>query len=854
MKMKKSLFILISILSITGYGVFVFAAAPTGGYDPGATLNPDCNPGDTSPEPCIVKVASSWSLTGNAGTTPGTEFLGTTDAQNLMLKTNGNQIALFGQTGNVALGSADAGLSAPVSVASGSHSFAAGLATVASGDYSTALGIATTASAAGASAFGDSTVASGVQSTAFGQGTTASGIQSTSFGASTIASGNTSAAFGFFTTASGELSNAFGNNSIASGSTSNAFGYYSTASGDNSTAFGVYSLARSYVETVFGTYNTDYTPVGGATVTNSADRLFVIGNGTGAGSESDAFTILKNGKTGIGYNNFETTVFDSLLQVNGSILSAPLAGCSNQLTTDVNGKIICASTPDWSLTGNSGTTPGVNFLGTTDAQDFVIKTDGIEMARFYEDTGSSPNSISFGQGIALTSNMFVYGYQAGYNATSATSSNFFGYQAGYGAGRASNSNFFGYQAGYNAVNARNSNFFGLNAGYGARNANDATFLGSNAGFNATNAYGSTFVGADAGNGASSAQNSFFFGTNAGDGATGAYQSNLIGVNSGRNATDAFNSIFLGSNSGQNAATANNAIFIGVNAGQNDTVNNNTTPGVNTGYSILLGDNTSTGGYSYSIGIGSFAVNTASHQLMIGANAGPGSNFYIDSTIWNGSAGTSCTLTTGTGMACSSDERLKTNITDLTTDTLDNLLKVRTVTYNWLQNPGSPQQIGFLAQDLEQYFPQLVATNKSGFKSVYYSQITPVLVEAIREMNLNITDITNMSRPNTWRDALIAWFGNISNGITDFFAKRAHIEQLCVGTNGNETCLTKDQVDHIINATNTTTIVPPVIPVVTDPSITPTPDTPPPADTGSTPPPDTVTTPPPADTTGTTSAE
>ncbi|HPB19443.1 MAG TPA: hypothetical protein PLC00_01555, partial [Bacteroidales bacterium] len=35
----------------------------------------------------------------------------------------------------------------------------------------------------------------------------------------------------------------------------------------------------------------------------------------------------------------------------------------------------------WLLTGNSGTTPTTNFLGTTDAQDMVIRTNNTERAR-----------------------------------------------------------------------------------------------------------------------------------------------------------------------------------------------------------------------------------------------------------------------------------------------------------------------------------------------------------------------------------------------------------------------------------------------------------------------------------------
>ncbi len=39
------------------------------------------------------------------------------------------------------------------------------------------------------------------------------------------------------------------------------------------------------------------------------------------------------------------------------------------------------SNNDWSLTGNSGTNPATNFIGTTDAQDWVIKTNNTEKMR-----------------------------------------------------------------------------------------------------------------------------------------------------------------------------------------------------------------------------------------------------------------------------------------------------------------------------------------------------------------------------------------------------------------------------------------------------------------------------------------
>ncbi|MFD2941384.1 hypothetical protein [Flavobacterium notoginsengisoli] len=41
----------------------------------------------------------------------------------------------------------------------------------------------------------------------------------------------------------------------------------------------------------------------------------------------------------------------------------------------------------WSTTGNAGTNPAVNFLGTTDAKDFVIKTNNTEQMRITSSTG-----------------------------------------------------------------------------------------------------------------------------------------------------------------------------------------------------------------------------------------------------------------------------------------------------------------------------------------------------------------------------------------------------------------------------------------------------------------------------------
>jgi hypothetical protein len=53
-----------------------------------------------------------------------------------------------------------------------------------------------------------------------------------------------------------------------------------------------------------------------------------------------------------------------------------------------------------------------------------------------------------------------------------------------------------------------------------------------------------------------------------------------------------------------------------------------------------------------------------------------------------------------------------------------------------------KQIGFIAQDLEKIFPEMVFTDDKGYKSIDYSRLTPVLVETIKEQQKQIADISS----------------------------------------------------------------------------------------------------------------
>jgi hypothetical protein len=97
--------------------------------------------------------------------------------------------------------------------------------------------------------------------------------------------------------------------------------------------------------------------------------------------------------------------------------------------------------------------------------------------------------------------------------------------------------------------------------------------------------------------------------------------------------------------------------------------------------------------------------------------------------------------TGTAGACS-DNRYKKNITPLA-NSLSNVLKIQGVNYFWRTDEfpangfNDNKQIGFIAQDVEKIYPEVILTDKNGYKSIDYSRLTPVLVEAIKEQQLLI---------------------------------------------------------------------------------------------------------------------
>ena len=85
----------------------------------------------------------------------------------------------------------------------------------------------------------------------------------------------------------------------------------------------------------------------------------------------------------------------------------------------------------------------------------------------------------------------------------------------------------------------------------------------------------------------------------------------------------------------------------------------------------------------------------------------------------------------------SDERLKDNIETLE-DGLDKVEQLRGVTYT----RDNREEIGVIAQEVEKILPEIVLTadDEMGTKSVDYSRITAVLIEAVKELSARVKEL------------------------------------------------------------------------------------------------------------------
>lgn len=91
--------------------------------------------------------------------------------------------------------------------------------------------------------------------------------------------------------------------------------------------------------------------------------------------------------------------------------------------------------------------------------------------------------------------------------------------------------------------------------------------------------------------------------------------------------------------------------------------------------------------------------------------------------------------TSSGYQVSSDVRLKTNIKDSSYG-LDTVLALRSVKY--VKN--DKEEIGLIAQEVEQIMPEFVGEQEDGMKTVNYAQMVSVLIKAVQELTAEVEQL------------------------------------------------------------------------------------------------------------------
>jgi trimeric autotransporter adhesin len=281
------------------------------------------------------------------------------------------------------------------------------------GAYSVALGFNVTASGFSSVAMGDQTSALGSYAFALGYGSEASGITSTAIGERAKA-GNRAVAIGYNVEAFGFSSLALGGFTKSNNEYSTAMGKGSLANGAQSTSLGNYTIANAADGLALGAYNDPIVNQG--FLSNANSPIFIIGNGNGENSRSNALVVRKSGRMGLdGANDpaYRLSLVDNNLGIDRPAANT-MAFYTNgieRLRLTSNGRVgIGLTNPGAPLevsnenamiriTNPTGGTTGIEFLRSGGGDDWRLHNTGglITLSRSTNDLGSVTDHYVFTQ-------------------------------------------------------------------------------------------------------------------------------------------------------------------------------------------------------------------------------------------------------------------------------------------------------------------------------------------------------------------------------------------------------------------------------------------------------------------------
>lgn len=328
-------------------------------------------------------------------------------------------------------------------------------------------------------------------------------------------------------------------------------------------------------------------------------------------------------------------------------------------------------------------------------------------------------------------NVFI-GETAGYSNLSGSYNTIMGYQAGYGqtGGDGDFNTILGYQAGRDIRNGYKNVLIGYQAGYKIRDNRYNIIIGEGAGYNLEGTLDDEFSG----------QANLLLGLYAGSALSTGSANIFMGLDAGYNCDPAaVDNIWIGLGAGRSSASSG-SVFIGKYAGYNEDNDNKLI--INTGY-------TGTDNLNNALVYGDFSTNYFRHNGYVAIN-------HSGNSAWGLTIGTDDPSTdfglvvygkaySSSGTWSSSDARLKRNI-ETYRGALSKITNLRGVSFDWRSNEYSDKgydntkQIGVIAQEVEEYIPEVVSEGPEGYKSVDYSKLTAVLIEAVKEQQKQIEDL------------------------------------------------------------------------------------------------------------------
>ncbi len=87
----------------------------------------------------------------------------------------------------------------------------------------------------------------------------------------------------------------------------------------------------------------------------------------------------------------------------------------------------------------------------------------------------------------------------------------------------------------------------------------------------------------------------------------------------------------------------------------------------------------------------------------------------------------------------SDERLKYDIKKINEEDMENLFTLNPIHFKYKKDPKRTHY-GFLAQDVEKVFPQLVENNNDGYKTINYQEFISLMLAKMQYMQNEIDEL------------------------------------------------------------------------------------------------------------------